>query len=339
MIDVAVVGAGPAGLICAKELEKLGEKTIVVEKNKKIGDSVECAGLFNIDGLRRLDIDKGEYILNEVRGAKFIAANGDSAEMMGKASKAYVVDRGEFDRFLAKEYTGELVVGKEVKGARKKGENYELDFGKTVEAKSVVLATGNDNNLREQLGFHKPSRFISTSQYEIEGISTDKDMVELYVGSVAPGFFAWVIPVSDKVSRVGLGILDAKESTHNYMEAFLKRLKSEGKFKEKNNVLLKSGGVIPVFEPGLEVAHDNAYLVGDAATDMLAGQRVGCRLLFVLTGRGFQQLLPAVHAVDDFTITRSLAGATTRIINAEMEKLIPVYSGRSQHSLSTVGSG
>ena len=90
-------------------------------------------------------------------------------------------------------------------------------------------------------------------------------------------------------------------------------------------------------EMGIELSA--SYLVGDAATDMLAGQRVGCRLLFVLTGRGFQQILPAVHAVDDFTITRSLVGATTRIINAEMEKLIPVYSGRSQHSLSTVGSG
>lgn len=87
-----------------------------------------------------------------------------------------------------------------------------------------------------------------------------------------------------------------------------------------------------------------SYLVGDAASDMLAGQRVGCQLLFVLTGRGFQQLLPAVHSVDDFTITRNLMGAATRIINAEMgvsdemEKLSPAYPQRSRSSLSTVSS-
>ncbi len=87
-----------------------------------------------------------------------------------------------------------------------------------------------------------------------------------------------------------------------------------------------------------------SYLVGDAATDMLAGQRVGCRLFFVLTGRGFQQLLPAVHAVDDFTITRNLMRAATRIFNAEigvsdeMESLSPTYFQRSRRSLSTASS-
>jgi D-glycero-D-manno-heptose 1,7-bisphosphate phosphatase len=96
-------------------------------------------------------------------------------------------------------------------------------------------------------------------------------------------------------------------------------------------------------EMGIDLS--GSYLVGDAATDMLAGQRVGCRLFFVLTGRGFQQLLPAVHAVDDFTITRNLMGAATRITNAEMgvsdemEKLSLDYSQRSRRSLSSVSSG
>jgi len=93
-------------------------------------------------------------------------------------------------------------------------------------------------------------------------------------------------------------------------------------------------------EMGIELSA--SYLVGDAATDMLAGQRVGCRLFFVLTGRGFQQLLPAVHAVDDFTITRNLMSAATRIIKAEMgvpdeiESLSPTCVRRARRSLSTV---
>lgn len=95
-------------------------------------------------------------------------------------------------------------------------------------------------------------------------------------------------------------------------------------------------------EMGIELSA--SYLVGDAATDMLAGQRVGCRLFFVLTGRGFQQILPAVHAVDDFTITRNLMGVATRIIKAEigvpdeMERLSPTYVRRSRRSLSPVSS-
>jgi len=93
-------------------------------------------------------------------------------------------------------------------------------------------------------------------------------------------------------------------------------------------------------EMGIELS--SSYLVGDAVTDMLAGQRVGCRLFFVLTGRGFQQLLPTVHSIDDFTITRTLGGAVTRIIGTEMgisdgmESLNRTYLRCSHRSLSTV---
>jgi geranylgeranyl reductase family protein len=299
MYDVAIVGAGPAGLMCATELEKLGEKVVVIEKNKKVGEVVECAGLFNIAGLKRLGIEKGDYVLNEARGARFISMSGSVAEVKGKDSKAYIVDRGKFDRFLANRYKGELILGKEVKSARKKGDHYELDVGRLIEAKHAVLATGHKTSLHKSLGFKAPSRFVSTSQYEINGVNVDKDFVELYLGSVAPGFFAWVIPIDEKNARVGLGVLDAKESTHHYMEAFLKRLKKEGRFKEKNKVLHKSGGLIPVFEPNLEVGHDYAYLVGDAASHVKATTGGGV----VMGGLAAKALAKAIHENINYGLT------------------------------------
>ena len=69
-------------------------------------------------------------------------------------------------------------------------------------------------------------------------------------------------------------------------------------------------------EMGIDLTQ--SYLVGDAATDLMAGQRVGCRLIMVLTGRGLQQLLPALRAVDRFTVTRNLMSATTHILKAEL---------------------
>jgi D-glycero-D-manno-heptose 1,7-bisphosphate phosphatase len=79
-------------------------------------------------------------------------------------------------------------------------------------------------------------------------------------------------------------------------------------------------------EPGmlLQVADEmdidlsQSYLVGDAATDLIAGQRVGCRTFMVLTGRGMQQLLPAFRSVDRFTITLNLMGAASYIFQAEL---------------------
>lgn len=72
-----------------------------------------------------------------------------------------------------------------------------------------------------------------------------------------------------------------------------------------------------------------SYMVGDAATDILAGQQVGCRTFIVLTGRGSQQLVPAFRlAQQPFTICRNLAGAAEQIFKAEARfKDAQLYSG------------
>lgn len=72
-----------------------------------------------------------------------------------------------------------------------------------------------------------------------------------------------------------------------------------------------------------------SYMVGDAATDIVAGQQVGCRTFIVLTGRGSQQLVPAFRlAQQPFTICRNLAGAAEQILKAETRfSGAQVYSG------------
>jgi D-glycero-D-manno-heptose 1,7-bisphosphate phosphatase len=70
-------------------------------------------------------------------------------------------------------------------------------------------------------------------------------------------------------------------------------------------------------EMGIDLCR--SYMIGDAASDLMAGQCVGCQTFMVLTGRGLQQLLPAFRLVDgQFTITRNLMAATTHILKAEL---------------------
>ncbi len=71
-------------------------------------------------------------------------------------------------------------------------------------------------------------------------------------------------------------------------------------------------------EMNIDLSH--SYMVGDAATDLVAGQRVGCRSFLVLTGRGMQQLLPALHLGQGcFTLVRNLMGATAQILKSELD--------------------
>jgi D-glycero-D-manno-heptose 1,7-bisphosphate phosphatase len=63
-----------------------------------------------------------------------------------------------------------------------------------------------------------------------------------------------------------------------------------------------------------------SYFVGDAVSDLLAAQQVGCQPFLVLTGRGFQQLISALCLVNQrFTVTHKLMGATNHILRAELQ--------------------
>ena len=79
---------------------------------------------------------------------------------------------------------------------------------------------------------------------------------------------------------------------------------------------------------------EQSYMVGDAASDIIAGQRVGCRTFIVLTGRGPQQLVPAFRtAPRPFTICRNLPGAVDQIIKLEAE-YVDVQSGQTLNANS-----
>ena len=70
-------------------------------------------------------------------------------------------------------------------------------------------------------------------------------------------------------------------------------------------------------EMNLDLA--GSYFVGDAATDLIAARQVNCQAFLVLTGRGFQQLMPALQSVGrEFTLTRNLMGAADHILASEL---------------------
>ncbi len=76
-------------------------------------------------------------------------------------------------------------------------------------------------------------------------------------------------------------------------------------------------------QPGMlyQAAHDmgldlaRSYLIGDAASDILAGQRAGCQTCLVLTGRGREQLALLPDKMEGcFTVAPDLMKAVQWII-------------------------
>ena len=290
--DVVVVGAGPVGSIAARSAAIRGAKVLLLEEHSSIGSPVSCTGLLSTRAVAECGVKPSEdFVFNSVRGAFVHAPDGQSLQIDGKKPKAYVVSRKIFDRklaVLAAEDGVELSL-------RTRFVGFERDFktktpGKnrtpnasqqslqklrvlrngrpeTINTGVVIGADGIKSRVAESAGLGKPERVLSGIQIEAIYASKDPDFVELFPGSIAPGFFAWTVPLNEKVSRIGLAVeprlIEGGKSSRFYLEKFLhSNLHVKPRYRESMLDFVVGG--IPIGP--LKNTYTNGVLItGDAA--------------------------------------------------------------------------
>jgi geranylgeranyl reductase family protein len=264
--DAIVVGGGPAGLITAGELAKGGFSVLVLEEHSQIGLPDHCAGLISIDGLKRIDVNPSpSSIQNLVSDARFIAPNGSIFEVGGDEDKAYVLNRGLFDKSLAVkaiESGTEIMLSSRVTQAIRKKSGFlcKVSSGKTYLCKLLVDSEGISCRILKSLGLPSPSSdwILPAVQFEVSGLKFNPKTVELYLGqNIAPGFFAWSIPMSDNSSKIGLAV---KGGNPLDMLGFFR----EKFFPDSQVFSIRMGNVV-LGGPIAKTFDDNLLVVGDAA--------------------------------------------------------------------------
>ncbi len=263
---ITVIGGGPIGSIAAKTCAK-DNNTILFEEHKPENQPVQCAGLISISGLEKLGLKElsknsgniAGIVQNKVRGAKIFSKSGKSVIIDAGVDKALVVDRRKFDEYLLNSAidSGVEVINKKVTDIK------NLPIKGQDKPEKIILATGTRYSHHQQLNFNVPE-VLSSAQYEME-IECDPDFVELHFNS--PGFFSWIIPSSEGTARIGSCTY---RNPKHYLENFIKNLKQDGRIKNNWKILSKTGGAIPIYNPGLRTEYDNIILVGDAAAQVKA---------------------------------------------------------------------
>ncbi|MDV0447121.1 hypothetical protein MsAg5_09950 [Methanosarcinaceae archaeon Ag5] len=144
---------------------------------------------------------------------------------------------------------------------------------KTLFSKIIIAADGANGRAAGWAGLDGCEKLLSGIQVDAEYESMDSDFVEVFVGSVAPGFFAWTIPMSDKMSRIGLAIDrdvakkyypddEQKANAKSFLTAFLARPEVASKIKSETSNL--TAGNIPI-GPMKKTYAEGFMVVGDAA--------------------------------------------------------------------------
>ncbi len=249
-MKVLVVGAGPIGCYTARLLQKYDRRieVVVIEEHAEIGKPIHCAGLVSSGVLRQVKIPVGkDMVLQRIDGAEFFF-NGDSFTVRRKGI-AQVIDRAAFDRALGEglrvDFNTRFV------GIEQENGGYIVETDKReYYADIVVGADGANSNVRRMGGFQEKIEYLRGVQFRIRMQTPQPQLVGVYIKNP---FFAWVIPESDSVSRVGI-------ISHNPYHDLLDFLKSHAL---EGDVLEKFAGVVPL--GSCQTQKGTVVLVGDAA--------------------------------------------------------------------------
>jgi len=266
--EILVVGAGPCGLIAARETAERGAKVVVLEEDVEIGLPCHCAGLLSLKGLSQVGVPlHGPYVQNKVMGARFFSPSGLSFTVERDEPVACVIDRSVFDKFLAHQATqagAEIKLNWKVQGVKRVNQRI-IGVGEysLIGAKVLIDAEGVSSRIVRVAGLKplKSACILSGLQFDIDNVDLDPDYVEVHLGRrIAPDFFAWVIPLSSDSARIGLACKGANPSV--LLDQFIR--KRFGDDCKTDRVATRSGLVVTC-GPIEKTFDDNLLIVGDAA--------------------------------------------------------------------------
>ncbi len=279
--DLLVVGAGPAGGMAALTAATLGLRTAVFEEHPQVGTPAHCSGKLQLHAFREFNLPD-HLILNTLQAGAFYAPNGVVARVRRAAPDSHVVDRPAFDRWLAdqaRQHGAELRTGIRLRAAerlngamRVTGEWGRRTFSAT--ASVIVDAEGARPVLPQTVGLHLPRRVVLGLQYQLRDVDLDEeDCPEIYLGSpLAPGFFAWLMPIGGRRARVGLCV-DPQMTAHgpvHYLERLVREHPVASRRLQRAVLERKLAGPIPVLTSRGRTVTEGMMLVGDAAGQVKA---------------------------------------------------------------------
>jgi digeranylgeranylglycerophospholipid reductase len=263
--DIIIVGAGPAGSYVAYELASLGYDVAVFEEKSASGLNVCCTGIISTECFQSLGLGT-DMILTKLSSAKFFSPSGRYLRLQTEKVQAYVVNRLLLDKALASKAQSQgaqYFFSSPVMDIIPEKDSIQAETlcsgaREIFSARAVVLANGFKPKLPGKLGLSKIKNSLVGAQVEIE--AKDVDEFEIYFGQeIAPGAFAWLVPIS--TNKVYVGLL-ATSQAKLHLQKFLNNLLSQGRITSREVEIEQKA--IPLGTLARSYG-DRVLVVGDAA--------------------------------------------------------------------------
>jgi digeranylgeranylglycerophospholipid reductase len=275
--DLVVVGAGPAGLIAAKEAAEQGLDVTLLEKQYEIGYPIRTSGGSFIKDVKKVNISDKYY--NKIK--KFIFATKDkTVEFSFKEPCMCIMDVKAVYQNFAKEAMNagvKLELGMEVRSAIQKNNfvsgvnaikmGTEINF----DSKITIDASGSSALIARQVNINNkdPLKFYSGAEYEGFVENLEKDTVTVIVSKeITPSGYAWIFPLLKDRARIGLALIkpDWPESPIKMLDDFVygkkhKLVENLGKIQPVEI----HAGIIPIRPLPSTSTYNGLMVIGDAS--------------------------------------------------------------------------
>ena len=276
--QVIVIGAGPAGAACAQRLAEDGIDVLMIERRAIVGNPAQCGecipnwgevvGTFS-------NLDSHEWLYDYFQFPERIKLhNLDNMRVFLPSGKAFHFEldafaghRLHFDGYLCDKalHAGADVQMDEALTRIQHQSRLDRDvlvttkgrytFDYLIDASGSLAHVGRLRHGDDE--DYRPKDQVPTMYAQVQG--NVPETFDVFLGSVAPSGYAWIIPKGPDTANVGLGVRAGylKGNLKEHLQEFCDELGFE--------ILSWGGGWIPMGGPVKTMVDGTTLAIGDAA--------------------------------------------------------------------------